>query len=380
MELSYTPIFHLSMVMFFSIVGNMFFLFVLWRGKVVQRRRLSPVQRLLIHTCAADLWFALISLGTEIYILLQYPSFPGPPIICKFVRYIQAVPLYASPFLLVAISADRYQAICKPLANYRRNKSPKFYGTISWALAIAFAMPQYIIWKGGNNRCSTIYGVESSLRTGYVIYFTFLAWLIPTFMSAYYYIQIGFAVCKSKKLIECADRTTNYQHSESMSQMSNGTKEYVERLRKRSEGFKTQRSEFDRKRNRTVLLTLIIVVLNLMLWAPFVCANFAQIWFPEWLSPFTITLMALFGNLNSCVNPYIYIIFNWKTVKQVFCACGKENGRPSSYRSNTSTLNGLENGVNNNGYLKHVSFEASSPDKLKTDRTWLSQCSLLPKN
>ncbi|PIO68926.1 hypothetical protein TELCIR_09270, partial [Teladorsagia circumcincta] len=66
-------------------------------------------QLLLLHTCAADLLFALVTLGTEILTLLSYPHFGGSDWLCKAMRYGQVLPLYASPFLLVAISADRYQ-------------------------------------------------------------------------------------------------------------------------------------------------------------------------------------------------------------------------------------------------------------------------------
>lgn len=45
--------------------------------------------------------------------LLQrtYPQYYGSNFVCKLMRYVQMFPMYASPFLLVAISADRYQVM-----------------------------------------------------------------------------------------------------------------------------------------------------------------------------------------------------------------------------------------------------------------------------
>uniref|UniRef100_A0A1I7WPW5 G_PROTEIN_RECEP_F1_2 domain-containing protein n=1 Tax=Heterorhabditis bacteriophora TaxID=37862 RepID=A0A1I7WPW5_HETBA len=115
---------HQSVVMTLAILGNLFLIFVIFRGNHVSRRRISPVQLLLLHTCVADLLFALLSLGTEILTMVRfifpcilcyitdaisYPHFLGPDWICKAMRYGQMFPLYASSFLLVAISADRYQ-------------------------------------------------------------------------------------------------------------------------------------------------------------------------------------------------------------------------------------------------------------------------------
>jgi hypothetical protein len=63
------------------------------------------------------------------------------------------LPLYASPFLLVAISLDRYQAICRPLHNYRSNRyrRPNALALVAWALAFACAVPQLAIWVRWQN-------------------------------------------------------------------------------------------------------------------------------------------------------------------------------------------------------------------------------------
>lgn len=98
-------------------------------------------------------------------------------------------------------------------------------------------------------------------------------------------------------------------------------------MRKRSLGFRNQVSEFDRKRIQTVRLTLTIVICNFFLWAPFCISNVVQAFAPEllckkfkinflfkFLAPKFITLIMILGNLNSCVNPWIYIFFNRKMV------------------------------------------------------------------
>jgi hypothetical protein len=116
------------------------------------------------------LLFAFLSIGSEIGILLTFPVFYAPDFACRLVRYLQVLPLYASPFLLVAISIDRYQvkgkgmpfpstlpnwkwpflsqAICRPLVHYRtdRFRRPNCLGLSAWLLAILCSIPQLLIW------------------------------------------------------------------------------------------------------------------------------------------------------------------------------------------------------------------------------------------
>ncbi|VDM96210.1 unnamed protein product, partial [Onchocerca ochengi] len=99
----------MTAVMLLAIVGNLLLIFIIFRGNAVIKRRISPVQLLLLHTCAADLLFAILSLGTEILIILKHPRFDGPAWLCQLTRYLQMFPMYTSSFLLVAISFDRFQ-------------------------------------------------------------------------------------------------------------------------------------------------------------------------------------------------------------------------------------------------------------------------------
>lgn len=74
---------------------------------------------LMLHMCAADLLYALITILPTMAITVTVPIFYGPNALCKLVKFLQVcqmkkafsqvIPMYASSFLLVAISADRYK-------------------------------------------------------------------------------------------------------------------------------------------------------------------------------------------------------------------------------------------------------------------------------
>ncbi|GMT08570.1 hypothetical protein PENTCL1PPCAC_30744, partial [Pristionchus entomophagus] len=237
------------------------------------------------------------------------------------------VPLYASPFLLVAISADRYQAICRPLDNFRqsRYRRPNCLAAVAWAAALLLSIPQLFVWqmttytgaKTGRKFpvCKTTYGHgQTWFKTFYILLFNGLAWLLPSFLAAFFYYNVCKAVWRShrpEKMVKSVEKNNM------------ATQKYIEKLREASCGHKRQSSEFDRKRTQTVRLTMTIIACNFFLWAPFCITNIIQAISPEMISKEAIIFLVIFGNLNSCVNPWIYILFNRKHVARAFC------GRPS---------------------------------------------------
>ncbi|KAH7728211.1 Protein NTR-2 [Aphelenchoides avenae] len=134
--------------------------------------------------------------------------------------------------------------------------------------------------------------------------------------------------------------------------MSFHTRDYLNRLRSLSPSFQNQSSKFDKKRIQTIRLTLTIIACNFFLWAPFCLVNIIQAFAPSLLDAEVITYIVILGNLNSCCNPWIYLIFNRKFTQRALCslvpwrAPGKCRDRSSlSYQSSRKypTWNGKGN-------------------------------------
>ncbi|KJH41785.1 7 transmembrane receptor [Dictyocaulus viviparus] len=250
-------------------------------------------------------------------------------------RYAQVLPLYASPFLLVTISADRYQAICRPLANIRssRFRRTNCFAAIAWILAILFSIPQLFIWrKKKNGECATFYGNKSHfLKSLYVIAFNTVAWLLPSIFAAFFYYYVCKAVWTSRS------KSVPHQFSKTLKSMkSDVTQDYINRLRKKSCGHRRQNNEYDRKRLQTVRLTMTIIATKFFLWMPFCLVNMIEAFMPGALSPSLSIYVMILGNLNSCVNPWVYILFNRS---QAFKAlCGLQRIGYSTHRSETDML------------------------------------------
>lgn len=117
---------------------------------------------------------------------------------------------------------------------------------------------------------------------------------------------------------------------------SDVTQDYIERLRKKSCGHRRQNSEYDRKRVQTVRLTMTIIATNFFLWMPFCLVNMIQAFKPGALSPTLSIYVMILGNLNSCVNPWVYILFNRS--QAVKALCGRRAMGYSTHRSETDVL------------------------------------------
>ncbi|VDL74483.1 unnamed protein product [Nippostrongylus brasiliensis] len=245
---------HLAIILL-TIIGNTLLIYVILKNNVVRRRkRITPVQMLMLHMCAADLLFALITMVPTMAMTATVPVFHGPNVLCKFVKFLQVIPMYASSFLLVAISADRFQAICRPLASMKSNayKRPALYASAAWALALLFSTPQFALFAKRDGDCVGTYTNPYQYAI-YVIVFNTVVWLLPSAIAGYLYYQVCRAVWQS----------TSFGSAFSPSERSNS---YLSR--------KT-----------------------------------AQY-------PTFATYIMFFGNLNSVVNPWIWFYFNRAQIKR----------------------------------------------------------------
>ena len=71
--------------------------------------------------------------------------FYGPDLLCRLVKYMQVVGMFASTYMLVLMSVDRCLAICQPLRSLHKRRDRR-YVAASWALSLLFSTPQAYIF------------------------------------------------------------------------------------------------------------------------------------------------------------------------------------------------------------------------------------------
>ncbi|KAG7283820.1 hypothetical protein CRUP_034007 [Coryphaenoides rupestris] len=75
--------------------------------------------------------------------------FQGPDLLCRSVKYMQIVGMFASSYMIVAMTVDRHYAICCPLQAYRGGSVSRWNTPImvAWALALVLSLPQAFIFS-----------------------------------------------------------------------------------------------------------------------------------------------------------------------------------------------------------------------------------------
>ncbi|KAI8497900.1 Neuropeptide S receptor [Branchiostoma belcheri] len=124
----------------FIVVGNSLVLLIMW----LERNKRSRMNFFILNLAIADLSAGLFNVLPEIVHRFVVEWIAGNTL-CKIVKYTQAVLLYASTYVLVAMSIDRYDAIVHPLQFIREHKSKVMIG-MAWGLACVFSVPSPVIF------------------------------------------------------------------------------------------------------------------------------------------------------------------------------------------------------------------------------------------
>lgn len=95
---------------------------------------------LLLNLCAADLFFTLVYIPSEIYTYTVGRWHNNQ--ICKIIAALKGLGVYASSCTIIGISIDRYLAIVHPLTVYQSNLRNKLFVVGSWVISAVACIPQ----------------------------------------------------------------------------------------------------------------------------------------------------------------------------------------------------------------------------------------------
>ncbi|KAK3593466.1 hypothetical protein CHS0354_036989 [Potamilus streckersoni] len=319
----------LSVILFFALFGNSVVIIVL---KCCQQK-LSRMQLFIIHLSIADIFVGLMQVLPQLIWKIT-EHFIGNNFLCKTIKYLQIVTMYASSYVLVMTAIDRYVSICYPLTSQTwTSKRVHVMITIAWTLSILFALPQLQIfsYEKGNTGVydclDNFYGDDGNLRMQIYITWTFLAvYLIPLLILAYLYSRICYVVWISVNSRE--DTTKRNAKSRRLGDKDSFSTEngsFTKIPRAHSRGL-------SKSKIKTIKLTLTVVLCFLICWAPF--------FFLMMISSFDLSInyytssvtaiVTLLSALNSCTNPWIYLAFSGR-----FCSSRKRASSKTSFTVNS---------------------------------------------
>ncbi|XP_024915249.1 vasopressin V2 receptor isoform X2 [Cynoglossus semilaevis] len=181
----------LGVVLAFTTLGNSFVLWVLLK----RRKHNAPMHVFMVNLCVADLVVAFFQVLPQLIWDIT-ERFQGPDVLCRSVKYLQIVGMFASSYMIVAMTVDRHHAICCPLQAYRGGAMSRWNTPVmvAWALALILSIPQMFIFSRsevapGEFECWGHFAEQWGLKA-YVTWMTIAVFLLPALIITVCQIRI----------------------------------------------------------------------------------------------------------------------------------------------------------------------------------------------
>ncbi|XP_061688148.1 oxytocin receptor isoform X2 [Syngnathoides biaculeatus] len=253
------------------------------------------------HLSIADLVVAVFQVLPQLIWDITF-RFYGPDLVCRLVKYLQVVGMFASTYMLVLMSVDRCLAICQPLRSLHRRKD-RFYVVFSWSLSMLLSVPQMFIFslREVGSPGSGVYDCWGDFimpwgAKAYITWISLTIYIIPVGILSACYGLISFKIWQNFKL------KTRREQCISLTPKSDKGGSALARV--------SSVKLISKAKMTTVKMTFVIVLAYIVCWTPFFSVQMWSAWdpaAPREAMPFIISM--LLASLNSCCNPWIYMCF-----------------------------------------------------------------------
>ncbi|XP_037539705.1 vasopressin V2 receptor [Nematolebias whitei] len=387
----------LAVILLLALVGNGLVLVVLFKRSLHH----SPLHQFMLNLCVADLVVALFQVLPQL-VWDAKGRFPGPDFLCRLVKYLQVLGMFASSYMIVAMTMDRHYAICCPLRAHRSGASKRWNTFIvqAWGLSLLLSLPQVFIFSRsqvapGVYECWGTFAESWGLKA-YVTWMTLAVFIIPLLIITVCQVRIYMEIYhnlyqKSGCRLYRQDNQSRrggggpsvpvyvcpftIHHPESHNNLDTGSTDQnlpmsplrSSRIRPQYETDTcstvelqsdptatsvvcsphprkappaAQGGEETAAMSKTVRMTLVIVLVYSICWAPFFSVQMWAAWDPDPPQKgVAFTLLMLLASLNSCTNPWIYGFFSSSVAAELrlLLLCGAHSQRRSSFPNDSTT-------------------------------------------
>lgn len=249
----------LVLVLLLALTGNLCVLWVIHTTKHTQSRMYYFMK----HLSIADLVVAVFQILPQLIWDITF-RFYGPDLLCRLVKYLQVVGMFASTYLLVLMSVDRCLAICQPLRGMNKRKD-RFCVIASWMLSLIFSTPQAYIFslKEVGNGVYDCWGdfVQPWGAKAYITWMSLTIYIFPVAILSVCYGLICFKIWQNFNL------KTKKGHFLALTPMTSKGAHHLSRV--------SSVRLISKAKMRTVKMTFVVVVVYIVCWTPFF---FVQMW------------------------------------------------------------------------------------------------------
>uniref|UniRef100_A0A8C8RR82 G-protein coupled receptors family 1 profile domain-containing protein n=1 Tax=Pelusios castaneus TaxID=367368 RepID=A0A8C8RR82_9SAUR len=281
----------LGIIFMTASVGNFILILVLWR----RRRKLSRMYVFMLHLSIADLVVAFFQVLPQLIWDIT-DVFIGPDALCRTIKYLQLVGMFASTYMIVVMTVDRYQAVYYPMVTFQKKRA-LWNAPIctSWSTSLIFSLPQIFIF--------------SKTEISPDIFECWGEFIQPWGLKAYVtWIFVAIFLSPTAILTICQVKICKI-----MQMNIHGKKKNEFDVLNQKQVPPSRASNINcisKAMIKTVKVTVVTVVAYVLCWAPFFIVQLWSVWHPSGVTAGpAFTIIMLLGNLNSCVNPWIYMYF-----------------------------------------------------------------------
>lgn len=204
-----------ALILIVTVCGNGLVLVSL----VLRRKHLTRMDIMMVHLASADLFVACFNVLPQLIWDVTF-RFRGGDLLCRPVKYLQVVAMYASSYVLVSTAIDRWLAICRPLTTHVAWSTTKTHAlvAVAWLLALIFALPQVFIFSwtmtsSGMYDCWGDFDTFAWSMPAYVTAITCAIYVVPAAILIVTYASICCAVWRSVHGREGGARSTVHSTS-----------------------------------------------------------------------------------------------------------------------------------------------------------------------
>ncbi|XP_041854097.1 arginine vasopressin receptor 1Aa [Melanotaenia boesemani] len=316
-ELAQIEIMVLSITFVVAVIGNVSVLLAIYNTK----KKMSRMHLFIKHLSLADLVVAFFQVLPQLCWKITF-RFYGPDFLCRVVTHLQVMGMFASTYMMVMMTLDRYIAICHPLKTLQQPTKRSYIMIIStWVCSLVLSTPQYFIFSlskihnGSDVDDCRSYFIEPWGAKAYITWITVGIFLVPVVILMMCY---GFICHSIWKNIKYKKRRTTAGAAWRNGLIGKNSVSSV--------------ATISRAKLRTVKMTFVIVLAYVICWTPFFTVQMWSVWDADFQwddsENTVVTLSALLASLNSCCNPWIYMIFSGHLLQdfvRCFSCCLKMN-------------------------------------------------------
>ncbi|KAF7660106.1 hypothetical protein LDENG_00287850 [Lucifuga dentata] len=346
----------LGLVLALTTLGNTFVLWVLLR----RRKHNAPMHVFMVNLCVADLVVAFFQVLPQLIWDIT-EKFQGPDLLCRSVKYLQIVGMFASSYMIVAMTVDRHHAICCPLQAYRGGVMSRWNTPVivAWGLALFLSIPQVFIFSRsevapGEFECWGHFAEPWGLKA-YVTWMTVAVFVLPALIITICQIRIFREIhnniyLKSERVVMAELKKNDvlfhfhrFKKEDERSRergrcasggggIRDGRGQVLKGVGNNSSGSHNNTNN-SQAMSKTVRMTLVIVLVYTMCWSPFFIVQLWAAWDPNPPDQgVAFTILMLLASLNSCTNPWIYTAFSSSVSRELqnLLHCRSRPGRRGS--------------------------------------------------